>query len=79
MKSIDKSLCKLKKDQIAAVLPLLAAEVAQSRYICRRCARVAGSKKWLCKPESIEKVARLHQAATSAPATILDRPQEPQS
>jgi hypothetical protein len=69
VKSIDKSLCKLKKDQIAAFLPLLAAEVSQSRYICRRCARVAKSKKWLCKPESIEKVASLHQAATSATET----------
>lgn len=54
---IDKTLCKLKKDQLAAVLPILAAEVAQSRFICRRCGRVARSKKWLCKPETIERIA----------------------
>jgi len=57
VKSIEKSLCKLKKDQIAAILPILAAEIAQSRFICRRCGRVAKSKKWLCKPGSIEKIA----------------------
>jgi hypothetical protein len=62
VKKIEKPLCKLKKDQLAAVLPLLAAEVAQSRFICRRCARVATSKKWLCKPEPIEKMARNYQA-----------------
>jgi hypothetical protein len=62
VKSIEKPLCKLKKDQLAEVLPVLAAEVARVRFICRRCARLATSKKWLCKPESIEKIARHHQA-----------------
>jgi hypothetical protein len=56
LKNHEKPICKLKKDQLAAVLPILAAEAAQSRYICRRCGRVARSKKWLCKPASIDKM-----------------------
>jgi hypothetical protein len=57
---IEKPLCKLKKDQLATVLPILAAEITESRFICRRCGRAAKSKKWLCKPGSIEKVAGDH-------------------
>jgi len=66
LKSLNKSLCKLKKDQLAEVLPVLAAEVAESRFICRRCGRMAKAKKWLCKPESIEKISRGYQPDSSA-------------
>jgi len=65
LKNHEKQICKLKKDQLAAVLPILAAEAAQSRYICRRCGRVARSKKWLCKPASIDKIVSAENDAST--------------
>lgn len=56
MKIPDKSLCKLNKDQIAALLPQLAAEIADSRFLCRKCGRAAVQKWRLCKPQAIAKL-----------------------
>jgi len=52
-----KSLCKLKKDDLRAVLPQLAAAAANSPFICKKCGRIAPDKDWLCKPVLISKVA----------------------
>ena len=53
-----KSLCKLVekkilKDDPAAYLKL----VSNPKFVCQNCGRVANSKKTLCKPESIKKLA----------------------
>jgi hypothetical protein len=69
LKNHEKPICKLKKDQLAAILPILAAEAAQSRYICRRCGRLARSKKWLCKPTPIDKIV---SAENDAPTGVAD-------
>jgi hypothetical protein len=52
----DKAICKLNKDQLAALLPQLAADVAGARYLCRKCGRAAVEKWRLCKPQSIAKL-----------------------
>lgn len=56
MKIPDKALCKLNKEQIAALLPQLATEIADSRFLCRKCGRAAVEKWRLCKPQSIAKL-----------------------
>lgn len=56
MKIPDKAICKLNKDQLAALLPQLAADVAGARYLCRKCGRAAVEKWRLCKPQSIAKL-----------------------
>ncbi|TVQ04072.1 MAG: hypothetical protein EA381_00695 [Planctomycetaceae bacterium] len=56
MKIPDKALCKLSKDQIAWLLPRLASELPDSRYLCRKCGRAAVEKWRLCKPQSIAKL-----------------------
>ncbi|WP_145077035.1 hypothetical protein [Aureliella helgolandensis] len=53
LKDTDKPLCKLKKTQLQKLLPEIAADLPNCRYICRKCARVAHSKRHLCKPQSI--------------------------
>jgi len=52
-----KTLCKLKKDQLAELLPELAAELPQATHICTRCARAATDKRRLCKPISLLKLS----------------------
>ena len=56
MKIPDNAICKLNKDQLAALLPQLAADVAGARYLCRKCGRAAVEKWRLCKPQSIAKL-----------------------
>jgi hypothetical protein len=70
LKIPDKALCKLSKDQIAALLPQLAAEIADSRFLCRKCGRAAVEKWRLCKPQSIAKL--LDERADSAVETDDD-------
>lgn len=53
-----KELCKLKKDQLAEIIPQLIAELPDCRFVCRKCARVAPNKKVLCKPISFEKATK---------------------
>jgi len=55
--SILKELCKLKKKELHALLPQLAAALGDSHlYMCRKCARVAPDKGWLCKPTAVSKL-----------------------
>lgn len=72
MKIPDKALCKLSKDQIAALLPKLAAELPDSRYLCRKCGRAAVEKWRLCKPQAIAKLL-----ATAGDERHADRREEP--
>jgi hypothetical protein len=58
-----RELCKLKKDEIRALLP----QLCTSHYICRKCARAAPDKTWLCKPISIAKLSKMNAADSAAP------------
>ena len=51
-----KALCKLSKSETSDVLVRLATEARESRFICKKCARLSKHKKELCKPLSREKV-----------------------
>lgn len=52
-----KSLCKYKKDELEAFLPVVAATANEVRFVCRKCARLAPKKGWLCKPLALKKIA----------------------
>jgi hypothetical protein len=58
-----KALCKYKKSELEQILPVVAAAGGEVRFICRKCARLAPKKGWLCKPLAIKKVAE-PEAAT---------------
>ena len=61
---IKKALCKLDKESIEKQMEALMELVAEPRYICRKCARVAASKHNLCKPIAIKSTKqRKKQAA----------------
>jgi len=49
--SKPKTLCKLKKADIEEQFKTLASYTRSSCYLCKKCARSANAKKWLCKPE----------------------------
>jgi len=57
MKSIKK-LCDLNKDKIKNNFAEITELVANPKFICRKCARAANSKKHLCKPEAIEGIKK---------------------
>ncbi|MEG7566976.1 hypothetical protein [Vibrio cholerae] len=48
-----KRLCKLSRHEIAASLSEIERLVAEPQFLCRACARVAGDKKSLCKPQAM--------------------------
>ena len=56
MRELKKSICKLDRKAIEKWLPVIAAGARDGRFICRKCGRIAVSKKMLCKPASIESV-----------------------
>ncbi|GFO67106.1 hypothetical protein GMLC_06850 [Geomonas limicola] len=49
----NKTLCKWDKDEIKDNLKELKKIVAEPRYVCRKCARVAKKEDNLCKPEEL--------------------------
>jgi hypothetical protein len=51
-----KALCKLNKSETSAALLRLAKESHQTRFICKKCARLSKHKKELCKPITIDKL-----------------------
>ena len=53
MTKLKKSICKLSKDEVEKSLEELVRIVSNPKYICQKCARVAKSKKQLCKPDKI--------------------------
>lgn len=48
-----KRLCKLSRHEIATSLSEIERLVAEPQFLCRACARVAGDKKSLCKPQAM--------------------------
>ncbi|GEM_PF-832968 len=51
--NIKKPLCKIEKSDIEEHFNELAAIVAEPKYLCCKCARVATKKSYLCKPVNI--------------------------
>ncbi|MFH7321154.1 hypothetical protein ACHHRT_11170 [Desulfurivibrio sp. D14AmB] len=53
-KELDKKLCKLaKSDFLTDSLKEYIGLVSKGKYLCRKCGRVAGRKKNLCKAEAL--------------------------
>ncbi|WP_199908585.1 hypothetical protein [Vibrio cholerae] len=48
-----KRLCKLSRHEIVTSLSEIERLVAEPQFLCRACARVAGDKKSLCKPQAM--------------------------
>jgi len=48
-----KTLCDWSKKEIERDFEKLCTIVANPRYLCRKCARSAGSSKHLCKPRNL--------------------------
>ena len=69
-----RTMCKWKKDEIRDQLPQLAKELLGSRYVCKKCARLAPSKDWLCKPTAL---AKLLPEFNAEAFTSLTAPHEP--
>ncbi|TQO82883.1 hypothetical protein FLM06_09040 [Vibrio cholerae] len=50
---VAKRLCKLSRHEIVTSLSEIERLVAEPQFLCRACARVAGDKKSLCKPQAM--------------------------
>ncbi len=48
-----KTLCKLKKNELATDFKKIIEIVIKPKYICQKCARAANEKKYLCDPKKI--------------------------
>lgn len=48
-----KKLCKWKQKRIASRQEKLHEIVRAPRFVCLRCGRAAGEKKWLCSPQEL--------------------------
>ena len=49
-KLTEKSFCKWEKEDIKANIATILELTANPRYVCGKCARVAGNKANICKP-----------------------------
>lgn len=49
-----KRLCKWKDDDISKKIGTFSKIVKNPKYVCIKCGRVAGQKKWLHKPISLK-------------------------
>lgn len=59
---MPKVLCAWKQKEIEANFDELTTIVGKSKFVCKKCARTAGDKKHLCKPEKIvTKKKKLHK------------------
>lgn len=52
-----KTLCKLKKNELAEDFKKVLKIVKKPKFICEKCARVAKDKKYLCDPIKLKKKA----------------------
>lgn len=55
---MGKSLCDWSKKDIERDFETLVRIVEQSNFVCRKCARSAGSSKYLCRPKRIPPESR---------------------
>ncbi|HGS5349384.1 TPA: hypothetical protein ACMDR5_002754 [Vibrio cholerae] len=62
-----KRLCKLSRHEIATSLSEIERLVAEPQFLCRACARVAGDKKSLCKPQAMSLPAPVPTVVTLPP------------
>jgi len=53
--SKNKSLCDWHKTEIEKHFSELVEIISQPRYLCKKCARAAKKKQFLCKPEKLGK------------------------
>jgi len=53
MAKLDKSLCKLKKEDLEENLKEFKKLVSVPKYFCKKCGRVSAKKKNLCKAEAL--------------------------
>lgn len=70
MAKLNKSFCKLDKKDVKEHLEEIMPLVAQPRFICKKCARAAASKKNLCKPEALPE--DITNKPDSDPATLRE-------
>ncbi|WP_181710834.1 hypothetical protein [Vibrio tarriae] len=73
-----KRLCKLSRHEIATSLSEIERLVAEPQFLCRACARVAGDKKSLCKPQAMSLPAPVatvvaHPAHESGVVSLLPK------
>jgi len=54
-----KTLCDLDKKDIERRLDQITRIVSAPQYICRKCARAAKKKEYLCKPQKISDILSL--------------------
>ena len=54
MSKKKQTLCAYKKDEIKENLKELSRIVSDPKFICRKCARVANDKEYLCKPAKLK-------------------------
>jgi len=54
-----KTLCDLDKKDIEKRLDQISRIVSEPQYICRKCARAAKRKEYLCKPQKISNILSL--------------------
>ena len=50
-----KTLCKLKKNELATDFKKIIKIVSKPKFICEKCARVAKDKEYLCNPTALKK------------------------
>ena len=50
---MSKTLCEWKRKEIEQKTEKLAQIICPSNYVCKKCARSASSKKYLCKPTNL--------------------------
>lgn len=52
-KQFEETLCDWTRRDLEKRFELLCEIVSQPRYICTKCGRAAGEKKWLCKARKL--------------------------
>ena len=55
-KVFNKELCDWSKDDLAKHFEKLQEIVAEPQFVCTKCGRAAGKKKWLCKAKKLQVV-----------------------
>jgi hypothetical protein len=52
---LQKTLCTLGRKHIEDTIDYLSEIVGKPKYLCRKCARAANKKKYLCKPAKLKR------------------------